>query len=137
MSQDLTSATFQGYRRENGRVGVRNHVIILPVDDLSNAACEAVANNIPNTMALPHPYGRLQFGELPAVIGGVDLVPEGVESAGVDAQVVQRDEDVGDALDQGSLLGRGGAAFAGDLDVDVRHVGSLLGLGFAKHGPGP
>ena len=26
--------TFQGYRRENGRVGVRNHVVILPVDDL-------------------------------------------------------------------------------------------------------
>ncbi len=26
--------TFLGYRRENGRVGVRNHVIILPVDDL-------------------------------------------------------------------------------------------------------
>ena len=25
--------TFQGYRRENGRVGVRNHVIVLPVDD--------------------------------------------------------------------------------------------------------
>ncbi|MEO5766350.1 MAG: UxaA family hydrolase, partial [Casimicrobiaceae bacterium] len=31
-----------GYRRENGRVGVRNHVIVLPVDDLSNAAAEAV-----------------------------------------------------------------------------------------------
>ena len=54
--------TFQGYRRENGRVGVRNHVIILPVDDLSNAACEAVANNIKGTLAIPHPYGRLQFG---------------------------------------------------------------------------
>lgn len=53
---------FLGYRRENGRVGVRNHVIILPLDDLSNAACEAVANNIKGTMALPHPYGRLQFG---------------------------------------------------------------------------
>ncbi len=53
---------FLGYRRENGRVGVRNHVIILPVDDISNAACEAVANNIKGTMALPHPYGRLQFG---------------------------------------------------------------------------
>ena len=38
--------TFLGYRRENGRVGVRNHVIILPVDDLANAACESVANNI-------------------------------------------------------------------------------------------
>jgi (2R)-sulfolactate sulfo-lyase subunit beta len=55
--------TFQGWRRKNGRVGVRNHVIILPLDDLSNAACEAVANNIKGTMALPHAYGRLQFGE--------------------------------------------------------------------------
>jgi (2R)-sulfolactate sulfo-lyase subunit beta len=55
-------STFWGYRRENGRVGVRNHVIILPVDDLSNAACEAVAHNIKGTMAIPHPYGRLQFG---------------------------------------------------------------------------
>jgi (2R)-sulfolactate sulfo-lyase subunit beta len=56
------NTTFLGYRRENGRVGVRNHVIILPVDDISNAACEAVANNIKGTLALPHPYGRLQFG---------------------------------------------------------------------------
>ncbi len=54
--------TFNGYRRENGRVGVRNHVIILPVDDLSNAAAEAVANNVKGTLAIPHPYGRLQFG---------------------------------------------------------------------------
>jgi len=59
---DLGKATFQGYRRENGRVGVRNHVIILPVDDLSNAAAEAVAHNVKGTLALPHPYGRLQFG---------------------------------------------------------------------------
>jgi (2R)-sulfolactate sulfo-lyase subunit beta len=54
--------TFLGYRRENGRVGVRNHVIVLPVDDLSNAAAEAVANNIKGVIAIPHPYGRLQFG---------------------------------------------------------------------------
>jgi (2R)-sulfolactate sulfo-lyase subunit beta len=54
---------FMGYRRENGRVGIRNHVVILPLDDLSNAATEAVANNIKGTLALPHAYGRLQFGE--------------------------------------------------------------------------
>ncbi len=59
---DLSKATFRGYKRENGRVGVRNHVLVLPVDDLSNAACEAVANNIKGTLAIPHPYGRLQFG---------------------------------------------------------------------------
>lgn len=51
-----------GYRRPNGAVGVRNHVLILPVDDLSNAAAEGVARLIHGTTALPHPYGRLQFG---------------------------------------------------------------------------
>jgi len=54
--------SFWGYRRENGRVGVRNHVVVLPVDDLSNAAAEAVAHNVKGAMAIPHPYGRLQFG---------------------------------------------------------------------------
>jgi (2R)-sulfolactate sulfo-lyase subunit beta len=54
--------TFLGYRRENGRVGVRNHVIVLPLDDLSNAAAEAVAHNVKGALAIPHPYGRLQFG---------------------------------------------------------------------------
>jgi (2R)-sulfolactate sulfo-lyase subunit beta len=60
---DYGDLTFWGWRRENDRVGVRNHVVILPLDDLSNAACEAVANNIKGTLALPHSYGRLQFGE--------------------------------------------------------------------------
>jgi len=59
----MRQRTFLGYRRENGRVGVRNHVAILPVDDISNAACEAVAHNVKGTLALPHAYGRLQFGE--------------------------------------------------------------------------
>ena len=43
-------------------MGVRNHVIILPLDDLSNAACLAVENHVKGTLALPHHYGRLQFG---------------------------------------------------------------------------
>src|SRR5215831_12566146 len=59
---NLSNSTFFGYKRENGRIGVRNHVIILPVDDLSNAAAQAVEASIKGTMALPHPYGRLQFG---------------------------------------------------------------------------
>ena len=63
MALDFASATVNAWRRENGRVGVRNHVVILPVDDISNAACEAVANNVKGTMAIPHAYGRLQFGE--------------------------------------------------------------------------
>jgi (2R)-sulfolactate sulfo-lyase subunit beta len=61
-SKSKSNLSFMGWRRENGRVGVRNHVVILPLDDLSNAACEAVANNIKGTLAIPHAYGRLQFG---------------------------------------------------------------------------
>ena len=54
--------TFLGYRRANGRVGVRNHVIIMPLDDLSQAAVNAVANNVRDCLPIVHPYGRLQFG---------------------------------------------------------------------------
>ena len=57
------STNVMAWRRENDRVGVRNHVLILPVDDISNAACEAVSNNIKGTLVIPHAYGRLQFGE--------------------------------------------------------------------------
>lgn len=39
-AEDITA-----YRRPCGRVGVRNHVVILPLDDLSNAASEAVAGS--------------------------------------------------------------------------------------------
>lgn len=52
-----------GYRRANGKVGVRNYVLIIPIDDISNAAAEGVASLIRGTYALTHPYGRLQFGE--------------------------------------------------------------------------
>ena len=59
----MSNQKIWGYRRENGRVGVRNYVAILPIDDISNAAAEAVAAHIQGTIALPHAYGRLQFGE--------------------------------------------------------------------------
>ena len=60
MANDLK---LTGYRRENGRVGVRNYVVVISVDDISNAAVEGVSYLIRDVMALTHPYGRLQFGE--------------------------------------------------------------------------
>jgi len=59
----MSNPKVMAYRRENGRVGIRNHVVILPLDDLSNSASEKVAFNIKGCKALPHAYGRLQFGE--------------------------------------------------------------------------
>jgi len=52
-----------GYRRENGRVGIRNHVAVISVDDISNAAVEGVSYLVRDVISLTHPYGRLQFGE--------------------------------------------------------------------------
>jgi (2R)-sulfolactate sulfo-lyase subunit beta len=63
MMSDYKDIQLTGYRRENGRVGIRNHVLIVSVDDISNAAVEGVASLIRGTFALPHPYGRLQFGD--------------------------------------------------------------------------
>ena len=59
----MSATPLLGYRRENGRIGIRNHVAIIPVDDISNAACEAVAAHVRGTLALPHSGGRLQYGE--------------------------------------------------------------------------
>lgn len=56
------AVTIKGYIRENGAVGIRNHVLILPLDDLSNTAAIGVSKLIRGTTVIPHPYGRLQFG---------------------------------------------------------------------------
>lgn len=58
----MAAQPLTGYRRPDGRVGIRNHVLIIAVDDLSNAVVESVAKAIPGTLPLAHPYGRLQFG---------------------------------------------------------------------------
>ncbi len=54
--------TFKGYRRPDGRVGVRNYVAVISVDDISNTAVEKVCQVISGTLPITHPYGRLQFG---------------------------------------------------------------------------
>jgi (2R)-sulfolactate sulfo-lyase subunit beta len=55
--------TFLGFERPDGRVGTRNYVVIIPVDDISNTAAEGVSKLVYGTIALTHPYGRLQFGK--------------------------------------------------------------------------
>ncbi len=59
----MAAEQLTGYRQADGRVGIRNHVVVLPVDDLSNAAAQGVAHLVAGVLALPHAYGRLQFGE--------------------------------------------------------------------------
>ncbi len=58
----MAAERLTGFRRPDGRFGIRNLVVIIPVDDLSNAVCENVSKVVPGTVALSHHYGRLQYG---------------------------------------------------------------------------
>jgi altronate dehydratase large subunit len=52
---------FLGYRRPDGRVGVRNHVVILPSVACSNEVCNAIARKVKGTISIPHQHGCAQL----------------------------------------------------------------------------
>jgi len=54
--------TFTGYRRADGRVGVRNHLLILPTVQCANGVVERIGRSVPDVVALPHIYGCSQIG---------------------------------------------------------------------------
>ena len=60
MSEDTN---FLGYQRENGRVGIRNHVALIALDHAGAPVVDAVCQLIRGTVPISHQYGRLQFGE--------------------------------------------------------------------------
>ncbi len=53
---------FEGFRRADGRVGVRNHVLIVPTVVCSAVVCERIAAAVPGAVALPHLAGCGQLG---------------------------------------------------------------------------
>ena len=57
-----TPPGFQGFRRTDGRVGVRNHVLIVPTVVCSAVVCERIAAAVPGAVALPHLAGCGQLG---------------------------------------------------------------------------
>lgn len=58
------SATmFQGYRRKDGRAGVRNHVLVLASVGCANAVVEYIGRALPEVVALSHVYGCSQIGD--------------------------------------------------------------------------
>lgn len=54
--------TFLGYRRADGRAGIRNHVAILSVMDNCNGIVRHLARLVRGTLPLPVWYGRGQYG---------------------------------------------------------------------------
>ncbi|SHK71367.1 UxaA family hydrolase [Hespellia stercorisuis] len=62
---------FQGYRRENGKVGVRNEIWIIPTVGCVNNVATAIERQaqkfkkgtVEEILAFPHPYGCSQMGD--------------------------------------------------------------------------
>lgn len=53
---------FLGYRRPDGRIGVRNHVAVLSAMDNSNAAAKRIGSIVRGSVVLTTPFGRTQIG---------------------------------------------------------------------------
>jgi altronate dehydratase large subunit len=53
---------FLGYRRPNGKAGVRNHVLVIPSVVCSQGAAEAITRNMKGTVYLANVFGCAQVG---------------------------------------------------------------------------
>lgn len=53
---------FQGYRRANGKAGVRNLVLVIPSVVCSQGAAEAITRNLKGAVYLPNVFGCAQVG---------------------------------------------------------------------------
>jgi len=107
-----------GFRRDDGRCGVRNHVIVMAAADNVNPLARQLADAVPHVTCLPASYGRGQLGEdfelalramaglaaHPNVAGGL-VVSFEPESA---ARIAQRVEKLGRRAEVLSLLEEGG-----------------------------
>ncbi|MFE5318750.1 UxaA family hydrolase [Paenibacillus sp. NPDC056579] len=51
-----------GYRRPNGDVGIRNHLLIIPTVICANQVCSRINQMVPDTVAIPHQHGCSQIG---------------------------------------------------------------------------
>ncbi len=70
--EEREKATFLGYRRESGNVGIRNEIWIIPtvgcVNNIATTMVKQFKNKIDGTtiediIAFPHPYGCSQMGD--------------------------------------------------------------------------
>jgi altronate dehydratase large subunit len=88
----MASRTFEGYRRADGRVGVRNHVLVLSATGLTSAAGARVSSLVRGTIAVTTGYGRgqvtadakLQFDTLAGLACHPNVAAVVVLSAGPD-----------------------------------------------------
>jgi altronate dehydratase large subunit len=58
----MSDRTFLGYKRANGTIGVRNHVVVLPSVMCANHVVELIGRKVPDVITIGHPTGCSQVG---------------------------------------------------------------------------
>ena len=48
---------FRGYLREDGSIGIRNHILVLPTVICANSVVETIGREYPHIITVPHVYG--------------------------------------------------------------------------------
>jgi altronate dehydratase large subunit len=54
--------TFEGYLRQNGTVGVRNHVLVFPTVVCAATVAQKISESVPGTVYVTHPHGCGHLG---------------------------------------------------------------------------
>ncbi|MGG1516130.1 UxaA family hydrolase [Paenibacillus oryzisoli] len=55
--------TILGYPRDNGEIGIRNHLLIIPTVICANHVCNRIAHAVPDAVVIPHQHGCSQIGD--------------------------------------------------------------------------
>ncbi|MGE7647868.1 UxaA family hydrolase [Peribacillus frigoritolerans] len=53
----------KGYRRSNGKFGIRNHLLIIPTVICANHVANRIQQAVPESVAIPHQHGCSQIGD--------------------------------------------------------------------------
>jgi len=54
---------FMGYRRRNGSVGTRNHVLVFPTVICASSVADMISRAVPGTVSVTHPHGCGHLGK--------------------------------------------------------------------------
>jgi altronate dehydratase large subunit len=125
------SAVFQGYRRRDGRAGVRNHLLVLAAVGCADGVVKRIGRALPEAIAVAHVYGCSQLGEDLAQtqrvlegfaahpnVGAVLLVGLGCETIAT-AEMAQRLISRGVVCQRLTIQEEGGSRATFDRGVDI------------------
>ena len=145
--------TFLGYKRNDGTVGVRNHVLILPTTVCASHVARRIAEEVQGTVSLPHEHGCAQKGadceQTKRVLVGmarnpniaaVLLVGLGCETISapeakeeivssqkpVEILIIQDSGGTQQSIEKGSRIARELLEYAGKLEREPVDIGSLI-----------